>query len=55
MMHEILGRLKDEPVLFVKEILGVEPDDWQAETLKALAQNSRVAVRSGHRRRQDGT
>ena len=38
----------DDPVLFVKDILGVEPDVWQAEALQALANNSRVAIRSGH-------
>ena len=38
----------DNPVLFVKDILGVEPDVWQAEALQALATNSRVAIRSGH-------
>lgn len=36
------------PVLFVHNILNAEPDDWQAETLQALADYSRVAVRSGH-------
>lgn len=36
------------PVLFVRQILNAEPDPWQAETLQALADHSRVAVRSGH-------
>lgn len=40
--------LHDDPVLFVKKILHAEPDAWQAEVLTALAENSRVAVRSGH-------
>ena len=43
-----MRRLRDDPVLFVKEILGATPDPWQAECLKALTENSRVAVRSGH-------
>lgn len=37
-----------DPVLFVRNIIGVEPDDWQAEALRALAKHSRVAIRSGH-------
>jgi len=36
------------PVLFVRQVLNAEPDQWQAETLQALADHSRVAVRSGH-------
>ncbi len=36
------------PAFFVKNILHAEPDDWQAETLQALADYPRVAVRSGH-------
>lgn len=36
------------PVLFVRNVLNAEPDDWQAETLQALADYPRVAVRSGH-------
>ncbi len=38
----------NRPVLFVRKVLNTEPDDWQAETLQALADNPRVAVRSGH-------
>ena len=36
------------PVDFVKEQIGVTPDDWQGDMLNALAQHDRVAVRSGH-------
>lgn len=36
------------PELFVRQVLHAEPEPWQEETLKALAQYSRVAVRSGH-------
>lgn len=48
MLKEALKRYRDNPIVFVKEILGVTPDEWQAETLNALAQNNRVAIRSGH-------
>ncbi len=36
------------PVLFVRQVLNAEPDDWQAEALQALADYPRVAIRSGH-------
>lgn len=36
------------PVDFVKEQIGVTPDDWQGDALNALAVHDRVAVRSGH-------
>ena len=38
----------DDPVLFVKNVLNVEPDKWQIDCLRALAKHDRVAVRSGH-------
>jgi len=38
----------DHPVEFVRDILGAEPDPWQAEVLEALAAGRSVAVRSGH-------
>ncbi len=37
-----------KPVLFVRDVLHAEPDDWQAETLQALTERPRAAVRSGH-------
>jgi len=36
------------PVLFVRQVLNAEPDDWQVDTLQDLADHPRVAVRSGH-------
>ena len=50
-MNEIRRGLEaycNNPCLFVKDILGAEPDAWQAEALDALAKYSRVAIRSGH-------
>ena len=39
----------DEPVLFVREVLGVDPDEWQCQFLEAIARGDRkVTVRSGH-------
>lgn len=37
------------PVLFAREVIGVEPDPWQEECLRAVGRGERrVAVRSGH-------
>ena len=47
-LAKILTKLKDDPVLFVREILGAEPDEWQAEALNSLTTESRTAIRSGH-------
>lgn len=43
-----MERYLKNPVAFVREILRVEPDEWQAEILKALTECDRAAVRSGH-------
>ena len=45
---QVMNELRDNPVMFVREILKAEPDLWQAEALTALAKDSRVAIRSGH-------
>jgi len=46
---EFVERYYDEPVLFVREVLGQEPDDWQAEALMAIAGKERkISIRSGH-------
>lgn len=46
---DFVERYYDEPVLFVREVLGQEPDDWQAEFLTAVATGKRkISVRSGH-------
>jgi phage terminase large subunit len=38
-----------DPVLFVKEVLGVEPDEWQQDFLNAVASGERkISIRSGH-------
>ena len=46
---EWVDRYRDHPVLFVREVLGVDVDPWQAEFLDAIAAgNRRISVRSGH-------
>ena len=38
---------RKNPVLFAREVLLFEPDDWQKEALMDLAQNPKVAIKSG--------
>ncbi len=38
---------RKNPVLFAKEVLLFEPDEWQQEALMDLAQNPKVAIKSG--------
>ena len=45
---QVMTELRDNPEMFVREILKATPDLWQAEALKALTKTSRVAIRSGH-------
>jgi phage terminase large subunit len=42
-------RYRNKPVLFVQEVLGVDPDGWQIEFLNSIADgNRKITVRSGH-------
>ena len=42
-------RYQPDPVLFVREVLGVDPDPWQVNFLGAIARGDRkIRVRSGH-------
>lgn len=45
---ELLEQFHDDPVLFVETVLQVTPQKWQAEALMAIANNDRVAIKSGH-------
>ena len=48
-LEEFVLRYRDDPVLFVKEVLGATPYAYQAEFLDALASGERkMSVRSGH-------
>ena len=38
---------RKNPVLFAREVLMFEPDDWQKAALIDLAQNPKVAIKSG--------
>lgn len=51
MVQEALAqilRYQDDPVAFVEEIFHVEPDGWQKEALRAIVEDDRVSIRSGH-------
>ena len=46
---EFALRYRNDPVLFVREVLNTEPDVWQVEFLNHIAAgNRRISVRSGH-------
>lgn len=46
---EFVRRYYNDPVGFVRNVLGFEPDAWQIEMLEAIAQGKRqISVRSGH-------
>ena len=48
-MLEFTQRYARSPTLFVREVLGVEPLDYQAEFLEAIASGERkISIRSGH-------
>ena len=47
--RNFLLRFRDHPVDFVKIVLKVNPDPWQAEFLNAVAKGERrISIRSGH-------
>jgi phage terminase large subunit len=41
---ENIKRWRHDPVLFVREVFGVEPDDWQKDALMSFAKNRRLAM-----------
>lgn len=46
---EFIRRYRNDPVAFVREVLGAEPDPWQAAFLMAVARGDRrITVKSGH-------
>jgi phage terminase large subunit len=46
---DFIKRYRNDPVLFVSEVLKVEPDDWQKDFLNAVASGERkISIRSGH-------
>lgn len=46
---EWLARYAPNPVLFVQEVLGADPDTWQQKFMMAVAEGRRrISIRSGH-------
>ncbi len=45
--REKIKHWHQNPVAFVKELFGVEPDKWQAEFLQNFPSNQRMAIKSG--------
>jgi phage terminase large subunit len=41
-------RSKNNPLLFVTDILGAKPEPWHALALEAVGRHDRVSIRSGH-------
>ena len=39
---------KNNPLIFVRDVLGATPEPWQAEALEAVGRHDRVSIRSGH-------
>jgi phage terminase large subunit len=46
----LMKRYRDDPVTFAHEVIGLQPDEWQEELLRAIAdpEKRRITVRSGH-------
>ena len=45
----LVARYQRDPVSFVREVFGAEPDPWQLEALRALQRgHRRLSIRSGH-------
>lgn len=42
-----LKKWREDPVAFVRECIGVEPDNWQAEKLQAFPKHNRLGIKSG--------
>ena len=42
-----IPKYRKDPVLFAREVLKFEPDDWQRDALMDLARNPKVAIKSG--------
>lgn len=43
-----LTKLRDDPALFVTQVIGATPQRWQKAALESLRDNDRVAIKSGH-------
>lgn len=46
--QQTLLRLRNDPSLFVRQIIGAEPQRWQQQALDLIRDNDRVSIVSGH-------
>ena len=46
-LDESIPLWRDDPVMFFREVLSFEPDEWQAEAARDLAGNPKVSIKSG--------
>ena len=47
-MKTLINRYRNNPVLFVKEVLEAEPEPEQVEMLESINHNRMTAVKAGH-------
>ena len=48
-IKQFFDKYGQDPVLFVREVLGIEPDPWQEQVLRWVGEGERrISVRSGH-------
>jgi len=47
-LEDTILRLRNDPVLFVEQVIGAKPQKWQREALQAIAEHPKLAIRSGH-------
>jgi phage terminase large subunit len=48
-LSSVVTAYRDDPVGFVRIVLGAEPDPWQCDVMKAVANGTRrISVRAGH-------
>ena len=45
---DLLLKIHSDPVFFVEHIIGATPQKWQADALRAIAENDRCSIKSGH-------
>ncbi len=45
---ETLLRWRSDPIAFVREIFGADPEVWQAQSMRAMVDHDRISIKSGH-------
>ena len=46
-LDESIPIWRDNPVIYFREVLQFEPDEWQAEAARDVAHNPKVSIKSG--------